>query len=57
MRQTGRHPNKVGVEGADIDAVKEAIAAADYGRGKYTIEGITTLFEGIKQCKSLVSLR
>jgi hypothetical protein len=27
------------VEGADIEAVKEAIAAADYGRGKYTIEG------------------
>ena len=30
-----------------------------YGQftGKYTAEGITTLCEGIKQCKSLVSLR
>ena len=27
------------------------------GRGTFATEGITALFEGIKQCKTLVSLR
>ena len=27
------------------------------GNGTFTTEGITALFEGIKQCKTLVSLR
>ena len=43
---SGGHPNKVVVKAASLDAAKEAIAAADKGRGKYTIEESTAKEEG-----------
>eukprot|EP00966_Prymnesium_polylepis_P171760 3972259-Prymnesium_polylepis.1 len=36
--ESGGHPNTVVVKADNLDAVKEAIAAADKGRGKFTIE-------------------
>ena len=34
---TGKHPNKVEVRGGSADAIRDAIAALDAGRGKFTI--------------------
>ena len=34
---TGKHPNKVEVRGGRADAIRDAIAALDAGRGKFTI--------------------
>ena len=40
-----------------LDSNCLCVSFDEYGRGTFTAEGITALFEGIKQCKMLVSLR
>ena len=37
MQETGVHPNKVVVSGASLNAIREAVAQLDAGRGKFTI--------------------